>query len=81
MTQGPQERPERPVEAPDAEPERYGPLLVRRLRKVDGRALIVYRRDADAPRPGVGGDDAEPPPGVDGDDAALPPGMGGDDDG
>jgi hypothetical protein len=29
------------------EPERFGPLLVRRLTKEDGRALILYERDDD----------------------------------
>jgi hypothetical protein len=56
MRQGSPDPPERPAdEADSAEPkrcgppERYGPLLVRRLRKADGRALIVYRRDTEAP--------------------------------
>jgi hypothetical protein len=29
------------------EEERYGPLALRRLRKEDGRALILYRRAAE----------------------------------
>ncbi len=33
--------------ASEDEPERFGPLLVRRLTKKDGRALILYERDDD----------------------------------
>jgi hypothetical protein len=31
------------------EAERLGPLAVRRMRKDDGRALIVYSREPDSP--------------------------------
>ncbi|HVR05481.1 MAG TPA: hypothetical protein VMS02_05525 [Solirubrobacteraceae bacterium] len=34
---------------PIAEPERWGPLLVRRLGKADGRALILYRWEPVSP--------------------------------
>jgi hypothetical protein len=33
-----------PAPDPEASVERYGPLELRRLRKDDGRRLIVYRR-------------------------------------
>lgn len=32
-----------------SEPERWGPLRVRRLRKADGRALLLYRWDPERP--------------------------------
>jgi hypothetical protein len=48
----------RAAPAPSAEPaataartERFGPLEVTRLRKEDGRALIVYSRTTPADRP------------------------------
>jgi hypothetical protein len=38
--------------APERAQERYGPLAVARMRKDDGRSLILYRRDDGADQDG-----------------------------
>jgi hypothetical protein len=47
-----------PADEPPQPQERYGPLVVRRMVKADGRALIRFDRAVLATEPGVGG--AEP---------------------
>jgi hypothetical protein len=43
-----------PAPEEDSATERYGPLELRRLRKDDGRQLIVYTRVESAERSGPG---------------------------
>jgi hypothetical protein len=38
----------RPPASPQGPPEHYGPLILARYRKDDGRALILYAEDEDA---------------------------------
>jgi hypothetical protein len=39
---------EEEADGPQAQPDAYGPLKLLRLRKADGRALIVYSRQVES---------------------------------